>query len=315
MEEWHSDIVIDKSFVRMCLEKHFPGLASSKSIECIGEGWNNKVYLIDDSIVFKFPHRKSSAELIAKDNLIINKLPDFQGIKIPKIRYIVNIETDCFYSFRGYDLIAGKSAYLTDFSEQEFVSSLMDLALFLKKLHAIDEKQALALGTKPQAWDRTNFHKLIKETDLRIKKINQKNKSKICEKTFIEEANSITYIIFPENDKCLVHGDLDYRHLLFDRNRLAGIIDWDEIGINNRSVDLCVIWSFYPQLYHEIFFKYYGFVEENTWRYARFLGLCNAITLLYFAYGKKDVVLAQKSQEAIRRINSSLINLEKNHEY
>jgi aminoglycoside phosphotransferase (APT) family kinase protein len=34
---------------------------------------------------------------------------------------------------------------------------------------------------------------------------------------------------------------------MFNQGRLTGIIDWGNTGINNRAVDLAVIFSFYPR--------------------------------------------------------------------
>ena len=58
--------------------------------------------------------------------------------------------------------------------------------------------------------------------------------------------------------KVLVHGDLYCRHLMFDDNKLIGIIDWGDVGINSPAVDLGVIFSFYPTDCHQAFFDIYG---------------------------------------------------------
>ncbi|MGE3919634.1 MAG: phosphotransferase [Gammaproteobacteria bacterium] len=235
-DEWHPDIEVDEKLVKHCIEQQFSELMPIKSIRCIGEGWDNKVFLINDKIVFRFPHRKIFIELIEQENLILNKLPVFQNIKIPALKYLGHPTIEYPYAFHGYELIVGTPAYQLEFTEEELVNSLVDLAKFLKKLHSIDERKAMALGAQPQIWDRTNIQKSTEAISERVKKNNERNRHKINTKLFEEETHEIKNISFSQKDRCLVHGDLDFRHILFYHQKLVGIIDWDDLGVNDRSV-------------------------------------------------------------------------------
>lgn len=140
----------------------------------------------------------------------------------------------------------------------------------------------------------------------RVDKIIVRN---ICDinKMLFEEEMITAQQMQLSNERCLVHGDLYCRHLLFEQGKLNGIIDWGNAGINHRAVDLSVIWSFYPPSAHLQFFSIYGEVDQVTWQYARFLGLYNMLTVLLYGHDIKDNLLVAEATQSIRWINAYLL--------
>ena len=72
-EQWHADILITEELAKNCLQDQFPLLSPIKTIKCIGEGWDNKVFLVNEKIIFRFPRRKIAVELMERENKIIKK--------------------------------------------------------------------------------------------------------------------------------------------------------------------------------------------------------------------------------------------------
>lgn len=307
IEEWHADIHITEELVISCLQGQFPALLPIKKIKCIGEGWDNKVFLINEKIIFRFPRRKIAVALIERENAVLNKLPIFPGVSVPIPKYVGYPTIDYPYSFQGYALIIGISAYQAKLNDQDRIASLPILAGFLKQLHSIDVTQALAMGAEPQVFDRTLTSKTIEILQGRITKIIARKCCNINLDCFQQEVAAVKNLLLPESDRCLVHGDLDCRHLIFNENQLTGIIDWGDMGINHKSVDLAIIWSFYPSSCHSQFFEIYGAVDLATWQYARFLGLYCAFTELLYGTDMDDVLLVTEAVNAIKRINVNLL--------
>lgn len=272
----------------------------------IGEGWDNKVFLVNDKIIFRFPHRKIAVELISQENFVLNNLPNFSEIQIPRPIYIGKPSSYYPYDFQGYKKIEGVASHEANLSLDERVKSLDIIAKFLKELHSIDENKALALGAKPQIFDRTCIENLIKNLNDRVEKIITRNICQINNDIYQQELNFVKSLTLPK-EKCLVHNDLDSRHLIFNHGKLTGIIDWGDIGISNKAADLAIIWDFYPKSCHQQFFNIYGFVDETTWNYARFLGIYSALTLLLFAADKNFVELKNESLNSIKNINDDLV--------
>ena len=115
--------------------------------------------------------------------------------------------------------------------------------------------------------------------------------------------NAIKDINIPEDCKVLVHGDLYSRHLLFDKGKLSGIIDWGDTAINHACVDLAVVFSFFPSECQEAFLEIYGDVDPENWQYARFLGLYSSLTVMLYAHDVGDMALFEEAKRSAARVN------------
>lgn len=305
-ELWHADIEVTQDLVTACLQEQFPLLMPIHTLQCIGEGWDNKVFLLNESIIFRFPRRKIAIELIENESCLLNNLQGIFEVTIPHPKYLGKPSGHYPYPFHGYPVIQGLSGDHAQLSNEERLASLSLVAQFLKQLHRIDEEKALALGATLQVFDRTNIEKTVSALRDRVDKIIARN---VCDinKTLFEEEMLTAQQIQLSNQRCLVHGDLYCRHLLFDRGKLSGIIDWGDTGINHPVVDLSVIWSFYPPSAHPQFFSIYGKVEPSTWQYARFLALYSMLTILLYGHDIKDNLLVAEAMRSIRWINTNLL--------
>lgn len=306
--EWHADIDINEIVVKNILAAQFPDLIIL-SIKLIGEGWDNRVYLVNEKIVFRFPRRKVAVELIARENKLLPNLPSFADVVIP-IPYFIGSPSETYpYEFQGYNLISGTSSYRANLSNNERNLSLPTLAKFLRQLHSIDEKHAILLGAESQVFDSSemNMDSVITVLQERVKTIIDTNIFIINQDLFQEEINTVKNLKLDFSEKCLVHGDLDCRHLIFNDKELVGVIDWGDAGINHKAVDLSIIWLFYPMEQHAQFFEIYGEVDDASWQYARFLGLYGAFTLMLYGHDINDRALFSEAVNAVKRIKSKLL--------
>ena len=276
------------------------------SFQCIGEGWDNKVFLLNSDIVFRFPRRKVAAALIARENQILPELQSRVDLCLPYPQYRGVVRDIYPYPFHAYKKILGRAAHQAELSADERIASLESLAIFLKQIHAIGEEEALAMGAAAQIFDRTEIHRIVNQLQERIEKIMARDICRIEQSYLQDEIMQIKNISLAKHAKCLVHGDLYCRHLIFHHKKLTGVIDWGDVGINSPVVDLAVIWSFYPQEYHSLFLDIYGAVDEVSWRYARFLGLYSAFVMLY-AHDMDDRLLCHEALDSVKRIHPKLI--------
>jgi aminoglycoside phosphotransferase (APT) family kinase protein len=305
-EEWHADIEITEKLVRDCLKEQFPELLPIETLICIGEGWDNKVFLLNQKYIFRFPRRKIAVELIEQENKLLRFLPDFSPVRIPKPQFIGMPSKKYPYPFQGYEFLQGIPAYQANLDDKARVSILPALAGFLKTLHSIDEAQALSMGAQKQTFSRTYNIKSIKVLREKAQKIIGRHVFPLNEKIFSQEMDAAEKIILPQDAHCLVHGDLDPRHLLIHHQQLSAVIDWGDVGINHKAADLDIIWTFFPSECHADFFRLYGNIDENTWQYARFLGIYKAFILSLYAHDIQDQLMLRESLNAIQRINPAL---------
>lgn len=304
-EDWKPDITVTDEIVSHVINAEFRELSPVK-VELIGEGWDNKVFMINDKLIFRFPHRKTTISLINKENKLLNYLKNIIDLKVPNPIYIGKPCKNYPYSFHGYEIIPGKSACHASLTKGERHRSITTLANFLKKLHGVSATKANNLGLNEQIDHYTNTEYLIRKLKERAKQINEKSFAAINMSILDDEINISTSLDLPKT-KVLVHGDLYCRHLMFKEGSLIGIIDWGDAGIGNQSIDLSVIFSFYPEEYHKKFFEIYGDIDEQTLRYARFIGLYSSITVLLYGYSIQDHKLFKEAMDSIERINPSII--------
>ncbi len=81
-KKWHADIVVNESLVRKLLRAQFPSL-KLKEIRCIGEGWDNCAFLVNQTIIFRFPRRKIAVELIEQENKVLKHLQSYFTLQYP----------------------------------------------------------------------------------------------------------------------------------------------------------------------------------------------------------------------------------------
>ena len=303
---WTSDIVVTDELVTHLIETQF-GELDIDDIKCIGEGWDNKVFLVNNTLIFRFPHRKVAAQVIQRENTILKNIHGYLELDIPNPICLGSPTAQFPFTFHGYSMVKGKSACSESLRHEDRVASITPLATFLKRLHSISEEQANAMGAKPQLFDRTESLRIIRLLSETVEKINAKGIVVINKEVFEGEIAAAMRVQLPSN-KVLVHGDLYSRHLMFYAGKLTGVIDWGDTGINSPAVDLAVVFSFYPKSVHECFLNIYGHVDDNTWQYARFLGLHSAFMVLIYAYDTGDHKLMFEAKGAIDRINPALIS-------
>lgn len=303
-KKWQADILINESRVKKCLQAQFPSLLL-KEISCIGEGWDNRVFLVNQSFIFRFPRRKIAVELIERENRVLKHLAFYFSLQIPNPLFEGSPSEDYPYPFQGYRCIKGASVGEVGLTPQQRLASLKPLALFLKQLHSVDEKQALAMGAKPQLFDKTEVDKTIAIFQDRVGQLISLG-YQIDTKETQQEISATQQIILPDG-KCLVHGDLYFKHLIFNQGRLRGIIDWGDLGINCPVVDLAIIWGFYPEKHHALFHEIYGSVDSGIWQYARFLGIYMVITLILYSLDIHDKRLISEASESIKKINNKIL--------
>jgi aminoglycoside phosphotransferase (APT) family kinase protein len=307
--EWQADIIVTDQIAKTCIENQFSELLPIKHFQNIGEGWDNKVYLVNNKIIFRFPRRTVAIDLIHKENHLLTIIHAHvnTSLKIPYPIFQGKPSELYPYAFHGYEMILGKSACHANLTEKNRINSLEGLTEFLINLHRIDKQKAESLNISPQPVSRTDIPKVITLFEKWLQKLYDINIVSINLKLFNEVLKEAEQIKLSDNDLCVIHGDIYCRHLIFNQKKLTGIIDWGDAGIGHKAVDLSVIWSFYPAHMHKLFFKHYGQVDEDTWQYAKFMGLYSDIAILLYGIDVQDQLLVKESLDSINRINPGFL--------
>lgn len=207
-----------------------------KKIRYLSSGDDSLAYLCDDKYVVKVPRRKSD---------IISQKREFELYRFFETKHLPNQVPRCIWTndqFNIMDYIPGTEITNQDYQyldnrEKDLLAE--DEAVFLKDLHAISGADKLF----PELVEdkRETFNKEYEELLCilrRSKLLSAKAEmtiSKIYENIF---SSDFLFKYAP----CLIHNDFSRNNLVFQQNRLAGVIDFGDFKISDPDNDfLCLL--------------------------------------------------------------------------
>lgn len=297
-----SEFCINLESAKKCIQAQQWADLPIDQIEYVCQGWDNVAFLVNKQWIFRFPKREESEQFLLDENIILPALQGRTNLQIPNPVFLGKPTAEYPFHFHGYQMVAGTPFYKVDLSPADLLDSVIQLAQFLKSLHSISADQAEKMGIRFQAYDKTKVLVVIEVLRERLDALAKQN-AVALDMVFIEEMIEQARAIHLDHEQdCLVHGDIDVRHLLVLDQKLSGIIDWGEVGINHPVIDLAAVTNIFPVSVHELFFKEYGAVSADVYNYARFLTLYRAATLMMSAHETGDTQMFAVAHRSYQRL-------------
>jgi aminoglycoside phosphotransferase (APT) family kinase protein len=295
--QWDAKWEVSEDLAHKLISSQFPQLAS-KSVQKLGHGWDNTVFLVGAEYVFRFPRREVSINRLRMEGNILPKLKDYFSIAYSLPIFFGEGDYDYPAPFLGYPYLSGE--FPIGLTDKQRALSATTLAQFLKSLHAFPVKIAQENGVQ-------HDHRNLTDIAMRKEKMH----------TFIsglalhfneEEHRAISnYLAQLRTERVkqkyvFLHGDLHFKNMLVDVNGgVSGIIDWGDIHIGHPACDLNVAYSFLPPDARSDFFKEYGDVDEETKILARLIAIYIPILIMMQAIDDKDERLVDEAKTNIKR--------------
>jgi aminoglycoside 2''-phosphotransferase len=273
------------------IKTRYPELSGEQIYEN-KQGWSNRVLVIGDRLIFRFPRTEKEKTSMKLELRILPKLKKALPVDIPDFIYSSSDSDEIKYV--GYTMIPGiplKDIKYLSAAQRRLMAE--DLGRFLTALHTFPADSyfppaALKPEYKKIYWG--NFYEEIKKKLFPM--ISSMEKAKV-ERLFE------SFIMNPENFvfKCsLIHGDLDSKHILHDpvNKHLSGIIDFGSMGVGDPACDFIGIYKSYGKPFFQEVLQSYGATIDKAF-YDR---ICNFYvksimfkTLLYALETKNDKAL------------------------
>ncbi|MGM0752001.1 MAG: phosphotransferase [Bacillota bacterium] len=295
---WDAEIAVTISQAKTLIQNQFPELHPAK-MDIIDYGFDNTVLHVNNDWVFRFPRRDIAVKLLETEGRLLPLLNGKSlGLQIPVPIFFGEPSPQYKWPFLGYRYVEG-----TIPSRARGVNrggdSALKLAWFLKKLHLTDVSEAGKQGVPYDELDRLDVEKRIPALEKNIHEIGKLNLFHQVGKL----KDYLTYV--PKkplpSETTLVHGDLHFKNMVVNENGIiSGILDWGDVHIGHRAIDLNLAYSYLNPEGRELFFKEYGEVEDVELEYARFKAVYTNVVLLLYGHHEKQphtVVEAQKSLE------------------
>ncbi len=299
-QPWEAEHTVTNDDARRLIETQFPQLRPLH-VTPFGTGWDNAAFLVNDSMVFRFPRRQVGAECLKGEIQVLQHIADQLPLSIPRPEFVGEPDATFPWPFAGYPLIAGTTACRARLTIAQRERMIRPLAEFLAVLHAICEGQISQIGAPPDKWYRLDWRRRTPRTKERLEGLVGRGIVQYDESLYellrIGEKMSV-----PANN-ALVHGDLYSRHLVVDTDHnLTGIIDWGDVHIGNPAVDLIVAFLLFPASMHDEFLLCYGAVDDDAWMHARIRAVHHTISVLQYAEEIGDDDLLRESLWAIDQL-------------
>jgi aminoglycoside phosphotransferase (APT) family kinase protein len=279
MEPWQADWNVDADLAKKLIDAQFPQF-SAQRIQPLGEGWDNAAFSVGDA-VFRFPRRKDTVELLEHECVILPQLGRLP-LAVPQPTWIGRPTEEFPSLFVGYPRLVGESAEGLDDSLRADCAE--PLGRFLAALHAMAPPPGLP-GDQLGRLDVAARSAGARQRALRL--------GVVVDRWLDVPPPSLG------RERVVVHGDLYTRHLLVHAGVLSGVLDWGDVHLGDRAVDLSVAWSFLPPGARPHFCRAYGRIDDESWRLAHFRALTHTLAVAVYADGIGDHRLGAEARRAL----------------
>jgi aminoglycoside phosphotransferase (APT) family kinase protein len=274
---WDAEVAVGAELAAELVGAQFPELAGT-TVEPLGEGWDNVVYLLGGEWVFRFPRRQVVVAELEKEIAFLPRLAPLLPVRVP-VPELVGRPTEAFrWPFSGARYIEGAEACDADASRALLAR---DFGRVLRILHSGDVRDALP--ELPENWtERANMATRVPWTRDQLARI----AGLWTAPPVVEEILSQAATLPPPQPRVVCHGDLHFRHLLVHDGRLHGLIDWIDLCRGEPALDLLLVWSFFTRDERDAFLAEYGEIDDDTSLRARTLAFSLNGALAEYAHAE-----------------------------
>ncbi|MCR8848988.1 phosphotransferase [Rossellomorea sp. SC111] len=295
---WDAEVAVTSSQAKKLIESQFPELIPA-DIKILDYGFDNTVMVVNNDWVFRFPRREIAVRLLKTEGVLLPLLdesgPDLQ---IPVPAYYGKPSSLYKWPFLGYRFVKGTIPSESSGVMREGESAIK-LARFLKKLHGTTVAGAEKHGVPYDELSRLDVvkrHPILEKNMEEIKDLNLFHPMEKLER-FLQNLPSKA---LPE-ELTLVHGDLHFKNIVVDKEgTLSGVLDWGDVHLGHRAIDLNLIYSFLTPKGRTQFLKEYGEVGEEELDYARFKAVYTNVVLLLYGYHESQPHTVVEAQQSLK---------------
>lgn len=285
---WTPEFVVSPELAKKLIEKQFPALAPAR-LESWAAGWDNTVYLVNETFVFRFPRRQIAVEFIEKEARLLPRLAEKLPLAIPRPEFLGKPSAQYEWPFSGYRRLSGETLCRRNLGDAERAGLVSPLASFLKHLHGISPGDAAPWKLPGDTFGRMSLNRLRGEgmKNLETAGVNPDPWVPWFQRDYSGEMKP-----------AVVHGDLYSRHFLME-TELSGVIDWGDIHWGNPAVDLAGVYLVLPPFLHGEFRRLYGEIPDGAWALAGLRALFHASATLVYSLSTNDESLKRESERAL----------------
>ncbi len=296
---WSADIAVDAALASRLVRAQFPQLRAA-TVEPFGVGWDNAAFLVDGSVLFRFPRRRIVAGLIEREIAVLPQIAPHLPVAISTPTFVGAASPEYPWVFAGYELIAGTTACSVALSDEARSALAQPLARFLRALHDVEPAPLIGQGLPPDEIGRLDHATRLRMARERLPTLAAAGLVDEPE-AFVAWLDAHPPVLLDDAKRRVVHGDLYARHVLLDeRARLTGVIDWGDVHLGDPALDIAIAHLMLPAGAHAAFRDAYGPLDDRTWAVARYRAIYHAILELDYGIRESDAAMRASGATALR---------------
>ncbi|MEZ4475551.1 MAG: phosphotransferase [bacterium] len=295
-QPWDADIDLDLVQAARLIYEQFPDVAMAAGVDDaealatamapLGEGWDNRAFLVAGRFVFRFPRREVALAFLAAEREVLPQLRGRLPLPIPFPRWLGQPSAGFPYPFIGYACLPGQTADRVDLATVDQDALARDLGGFLRALHAV----APPAETPLDGLRRSDTAWRYEQATARLAELTDRPLAGHVQALLDQALEALP----PDADaagaahRVLVHGDLYSKHLLIREGALAGVIDWGDVHQGDPAQDLAAGWLVLPTAARPAFEAAYGGIDTGTAARARLRAIWDVVITLHFTERSPD---------------------------
>jgi aminoglycoside phosphotransferase (APT) family kinase protein len=295
MPEWDAEIEVDETLARRLIRDSYPHL-DAESLQVLGVGWDNTVWVTGDGIAFRFPRREIALAGVAREMRLLPQIAPRLPCAVPDAAYPGAPSSLFPWPWFGSRVIEGHEICDVGLDDVARGRLADGLGAFLRCLHRLSPPDLDALPFDPMG--RSDMTVRVPRTRALLHELDPSGALSDRAQPMLSLAESLP----PAEDAVLAHGDLNVRHPLVDETgRLTGVIDWGDICRAPAAVDLSLYWSVFGPAARQRFVAAYGSLDDATMVRARLLALFLSAALASYARAQGMSALEAETLSGLER--------------
>jgi aminoglycoside phosphotransferase (APT) family kinase protein len=275
---WDAEHALDADQARQLLADQFPQLALD-TVEPLGVGFDNTVYLIDGEWAFRFPRREVAVPLMARELGLLPGLAGRLPLPVPVPELVGRPAGGYPWPFWGARLVPGHELADAGLHDDDRTALGAQVGGFLAALHRPDVARDLGghLPHDPMRRGTPSTRGPMARDFLdRLAGRGSWTAGSATDRDVDEVIAAADPLGPPDGEPVVVHGDLHLRHLLIGPDGLAtGVIDWGDSCLADPALDLSLAFGAFSGAARGALLAAYGQpLDEARELRARVLALC-----------------------------------------
>jgi aminoglycoside phosphotransferase (APT) family kinase protein len=280
----------------------FPALRG-RPVEPLAEGWDNTVFVVDGTWVFRFPRRRLAVPGFRRELAVLPRIAPRLLLPVPEPEFVAADDDPVDpWPFAGARLLPGRELADTGLPDGERRAAAAEVGAFLRGLHAAPAREAAPAGLPVDPMDRAWPRVRIEDTRAQLRQLVEQG-TWVGDPGVAALLNGAERLGAPARPPVLVHGDLHVRHVLLDDGGSAvGVLDWGDVCLADPAVDLALAYTAFSGRARSAFLTAYGEVDADRELRARALGVRLSALLAAYAADVDRPALLTEALAGLRRV-------------